>query len=173
MANELAPASRMTVGPVLSDRPVQLMCSLRPPMAMRRPGAGPISICCAATAVPTASATSANARGLITLRFGVDRVVGDRLRLDFLPPVRRLRRNGDDVALLQLVRLTAVHARRANLPRRGVLGSDQRPAGDERCLALDDDEDVIRLVVNLDFARTATIGEDDEALVVHDLTTLG
>src|SRR2546425_11574404 len=42
-ANALAPASRMTVG---EPRPVQLKCSLRPPMSRRRPGGGPISICC-------------------------------------------------------------------------------------------------------------------------------
>src|SRR5688572_390549 len=46
IANELAPASSTTAGDPL---PVQLTWSLRPPMSTRRPGAGPMSIACAAT----------------------------------------------------------------------------------------------------------------------------
>src|SRR5688572_6962196 len=45
MAKELAPASSTTVGDPL---PVQLTWSLRPPMSIRRPGAGPMSIVWAA-----------------------------------------------------------------------------------------------------------------------------
>src|SRR5688572_11122345 len=86
------------------------------------------------------------------LWLSVDRVVGDGLRLHLFPPVRRLCRNGDDVALAQLMRLATLHVGGADLPRGGVFGADKRPTRDERGLALDDDEDVIGLVVDFDLA---------------------
>src|SRR5689334_25230835 len=68
--------------------------------------------------------------------------------------------------------LAALHARRAPLPRRRLPRVHQRAAGHEGRLALDDDEDVIRLLVYFDFTRTASLRQHDEAVIPDDLPAL-
>jgi len=87
----------------------------------------------------------------VALRLGIDGVVRDRLRWNVLEPMRRLGRDGDDVALGQVMHLSAFHIGGALLTGRGVLGSDQCPTRHERRFTLDDDEDVVGVLVNFDF----------------------
>src|SRR5262249_22508762 len=95
-----------------------------------------------------------------SLVFDVHCVIRDRLRRDFLEPVRRVRRDRNDIAFGQVMRLTALRAFRANLVGSGLLGIDQCAAGDERRLAFHDDENVIRLLVDFNLAGPATLSQD-------------
>jgi hypothetical protein len=99
-------------------------------------------------------------------------IVRNRLGRHFLEPVRRLCRNRNHIALGQVVRLPALDAGRAALARRSVPGVYQRATCDEGRLALDDDEDVVRLLVDLNFTCAAAIGQDDQAAIVDDRSAL-
>src|SRR5439155_1250337 len=60
-----------------------------------------------------------------SLVFDVHSVIRDRLRRNFLEPVRRVRRDRNDIAFGQVMRLAALRAFRANLVGSGLLGIDQ------------------------------------------------
>src|SRR5437667_337279 len=74
-------------------------------------------------------------------------VVGDRLRRNFLEPVRRLGRNGNHVAFGQVVYLPALNARSATLIRACLPGIHQGSASYERGLTFNDDEDMVGLLM--------------------------
>src|SRR5262249_37749780 len=68
------------------------------------------------------------------------RVVRNRLRRNFLPQMRRLCRNRNNVTLGEVVRLPAFDFGSALLIRAGLLDAHHSPAGHECRLALNDDE---------------------------------
>src|SRR5438445_6738587 len=100
-------------------------------------------------------------------------VVCDGLRRNFLPPVWRLRGNRNHVTFGQVVGLPALNARGATLIGAGLPGADQGPASYQRRLAFDDDEDVVGLLMRLNLAGAAALGQDDQALVVDYRSAFG
>src|SRR6516164_2116423 len=66
------------------------------------------------------------------------------------------------------MRLAALRAFRANLVGSGLLGIDQCAAGNERCLAFHDDENVIRLLVDFNLAGPAALSQDSQTTFVLD-----
>src|SRR2546426_10883315 len=86
-------------------------------------------------------------------------IVGDRLGRNFLPPVRRLCGNRNNVAFGQVVSLSSVNSRSSLLIGTGLLDTHQCSSGHERGLALDDDEEVVGLLVILRLTRFPAIGQ--------------
>ena len=105
------------------------------------------------------------------LALDVDGVVADSFRRNFFPPVRRLRRNRDDVALAQVERLSTFDRRSRHLVWVGSLGADHRSTRYERRLSIHHDEDVIGMLMEFHRARFPAIGQHDEARIAHDRPT--
>src|SRR6266566_7456943 len=107
------------------------------------------------------------------LAFNVHCVVGGRLRGNLLPPMRRLGRNGDDVAFAEVVGLASFNGCRHHLIGAGSLRADHGPASHESGLPLDHDKDVVGMFVVFHLTSFPAIGEHDQARVVHDGSAFG
>src|SRR5262245_51538005 len=103
-----------------------------------------------------------------SLVFDVHCVIRDRLRRNFFEPVRRVRRDRNHIAFREVMRLAALRAFRANLVGSGLLGIDQSAAGNERCLAFHDNENVIRLLVDFNLAGPTALSQDSQTTFVLD-----
>jgi len=87
--------------------------------------------------------------------------------------MRRVCRNGNHVALGQVMGLPAFNFRGSPLVGGGLLGANHGAASHERCLPLDDDEQVISLQVKLRFTCFPAIRQDPQTGILDDCSALG
>jgi hypothetical protein len=102
----------------------------------------------------------------------VHSIEANRSRRNLFPPVRRFRRNREDIALGQVVNFSAFNRRARHLIRIESLRVDQGPTRDERRFALHDDENVVGMLMVFDFIRALAICQYDELRIFHDLSAL-
>jgi len=107
------------------------------------------------------------------LTLDVHRVVGYRLRGDFLEPVGRLCRDCDHIAFAHMVGRSTFERRSAHLIGRGPPGVDHSPSHDQRRLPFDKDEHVVGMVVGFNLARLPPLRQNDQAGIAHDWPAFG